>query len=297
MMLKPENSELHASALTLHTLRAAQHASLEEGRRALEILDRLGVGDTVVKKGVGWNVGRTFVRKDEVYQFNLVPDSGHKRPGMINLQQYYLEEDLVTRAQALDRLKSEFMTTAAHELRTPMNAVLGAADLLGRTDLTEAQKELLDMLADGGSVLMHVLNDVLDLAKIEAGKLSIDPTNTDLHDFVRRCGALWAPRAEDRGLDFRIRIAPETPQFVSLDATRVGQIIFNLVSNALKFTEVGEVGLDLSGETTPEGDVRLSLSVSDTGMGMSPDIQSRLFNAFQQADANADLALTVSTTA
>ncbi len=195
-------------------------------------------------------------------------------------------EALQKEAEAASQAKTDFLAAMSHELRTPMNAVLGAADLLGRTDLTEAQKELLDMLADGGSVLMHVLNDVLDLAKIEAGKLSIDPTNTDLHDFVRRCGALWAPRAEDRGLDFRIRIAPETPQFVSLDATRVGQIIFNLVSNALKFTEVGEVGLDLSGETTPEGDVRLSLSVSDTGMGMSPDIQSRLFNAFQQADGS-----------
>jgi hypothetical protein len=195
-------------------------------------------------------------------------------------------EILQKEAEAASQAKTDFLAAMSHELRTPMNAVLGAADLLGRTDLTPAQKELLDMLADGGSVLMHVLNDVLDLAKIEAGKLSIDPSNTDVYDFVRRCGALWAPRAEDRGLGFRIQIAPDTPQFVSLDAARVGQIIFNLVSNALKFTEAGEVRLDLGSEPGADGEIILRLSVTDTGMGMSPDIQSRLFTAFQQADGS-----------
>jgi signal transduction histidine kinase/CheY-like chemotaxis protein len=190
------------------------------------------------------------------------------------------------RAEAASQAKTDFLAIMSHELRTPMNAVLGATDLLGRTDLNEEQKGHVAILADGGSILMHVLNDVLDLAKIEAGKLSIDPSRTDIHDFVRRSGAFWSPRADDKGLKFTVSVSPEVPQFVIADATRLGQIAFNLISNAVKFTEAGEVRILLQAEAKGEGATDLILSVTDTGIGLSQDAVSRLFTAFQQADGS-----------
>jgi len=188
------------------------------------------------------------------------------------------------RSEAANQAKTDFLAAMSHELRTPMNAVLGAADLLGRTDLSEEQRSYLALLSDGGAVLMHVLNDVLDLSKIEAGKLLIDPTNADVHDVVRRCAALWRPSIQDKGLDFTASISPRTPQYVILDSVRTGQIVFNLLANALKFTDRGTISLTLDATPTPAGAFELVLAVSDTGIGMTTETQKGLFTAFQQAD-------------
>ena len=193
-------------------------------------------------------------------------------------------EELQRTAEAASQAKTDFLAAMSHELRTPMNAVLGSAALLGRTELTSEQRGLVTMLSDGGSVLMHVLNDVLDLSKIEAGKLLIDPTHVDIHDFARRCAALWRANAQDKGLGFNLTISPRTPQFVTVDATRTGQIAFNLISNAVKFTETGSVSLGLDAEETAPGRWTLALTVTDSGIGMSRETLDSLFGAFQQAD-------------
>ena len=190
------------------------------------------------------------------------------------------------KAVAASQAKTDFLAAMSHELRTPMNAVLGAAELLGRTDMNEEQRGHLEILADGGKILMHVLNDVLDLAKIEAGKLLIDPVTADLHDLVRRCAAVWESRAGDKGLDLELIISPQAPRYVVIDALRIGQIVFNLVSNSLKFTETGRVTLRLDVEEVSAERTLLRLQVSDTGIGMSADTLSRLFSAFQQADGS-----------
>ena len=190
------------------------------------------------------------------------------------------------RAEAASQAKTDFLATMSHELRTPMNAVLGAADLLVRTELNEEQKGHVAILADGGSILMQVLNDVLDLAKIEAGKLSIDPSRTDIHEFFRRSAAFWSPRADDKGLKLTASVSPDVPQFVNADATRLGQIVFNLISNAVKFTETGEIRMLLQAEARNDVATDLILSVTDTGIGLSEDAVSRLFTAFQQADGS-----------
>ncbi len=189
-------------------------------------------------------------------------------------------------AMAASQAKTDFLAAMSHELRTPMNAVLGAADLLGRTELTAEQRSHLAMLADGGAILMQVLNDVLDLAKIEAGKLVIEATSADVHDFVRRCAAIWRPRAQDKGLAFEVSISPRTPRFVVIDTIRTGQIVFNLISNALKFTEKGSVQLTLDAIETRPGIFEVAITLADTGIGVTPDAQSRLFTAFQQADSS-----------
>ena len=187
-------------------------------------------------------------------------------------------------AEAASQAKTDFLAVMSHELRTPMNAVLGAAELLGRSRLTAAQRDNLTLIADGGAVLMHVLNDVLDLAKIEAGKLSMDPSNVDVPDFFRRCASLWAPRANDKGLQFLTHIAPNMPRHLVFDEVRLSQIVFNLLSNAVKFTETGTVSLTFEAEDVGEGQMRLRISVTDTGVGITPEVQARLFRAFEQAD-------------
>jgi signal transduction histidine kinase/AmiR/NasT family two-component response regulator len=188
-------------------------------------------------------------------------------------------------AEAASQAKTDFLAVMSHELRTPMNAVLGAAELLSRSRLDPVQRDHLTLIADGGAVLMHVLNDVLDLAKIEAGKLSMDPASVDVHDVFRRCASIWAPRAHDKGLEFQTHMAPGVPRHLVLDEMRLSQIVFNLLSNAVKFTETGSVSLTFTAEEIDEGHVRLRISVSDTGVGIAPEAQGRLFRAFEQADS------------
>ncbi len=203
-------------------------------------------------------------------------------------QQAVLESVEASRAQAesASRAKTEFLATMSHEIRTPMNAVLGAADLLSRTELSEEQAEHVTMLQDGGAILMQVLNDVLDLAKIEAGKLAIEPTTVDLHALVNRCAAFWRPRVEDAGLDLTIEIAPDMARFVSLDAIRTGQILFNLISNAIKFTADGGITIGVQSAADAHGQAQVTLWVGDTGMGIAPDAMRRLFVPFEQADGS-----------
>lgn len=165
-----------------------------------------------------------------------------------------------------------------------MNAVLGAADLLKRSRLDAGQTEHVEMLAAASQSLMQILNDVLDLSKIEAGKLAIDMTATDVQAFVRRCAAVWAPRAQDKGLAFHLSIAADAPQFVLMDATRVGQIVFNLLSNAVKFTASGSISLRLDVAPMTDETCRLKFEVVDTGIGIAPGVAERLFTAFEQAD-------------
>jgi two-component system, sensor histidine kinase len=190
------------------------------------------------------------------------------------------------RAEEASQAKTDFLAAMSHELRTPMNAVLGAGDLLRRTELSEEQRGHVAMLADGGSVLMNVLNDILDLSKIEAGKLRIDPINVDIHDTVRRCVALWSGNAQDRGLTINAVISPGTPRHVVLDPTRVSQIVFNLLSNAVKFTERGSVTLTLSSRPIGPDQFEMQLSVTDTGIGMDEATLPRIFSAFEQADGS-----------
>ena len=187
-------------------------------------------------------------------------------------------------AERAARAKSDFLAAMSHEVRTPMNAVLGAAGLLKRTPLEPAQADYVEMIASAGEVLMNVLNDILDLSKIEAGKFQIAATRTDLLAVVRRCADLWGPQAEASGLAFQTRIDPATPCWVMIDSARVSQILFNLLSNAVKFTEAGGIGLAVRAEPAGPDKVTLVITVDDTGPGIDPDVLPRLFGAFEQAD-------------
>ena len=187
-------------------------------------------------------------------------------------------------AERAARAKSDFLAAMSHEVRTPMNAVLGAAGLLRQTRLDAPQVDYVEMISNAGSVLMNVLNDILDLSKIEAGKFAILASRTDLRALVKSCADLWTPQAAGAGLTFEVHIDPATPTWVTVDAARLNQILFNLLSNAVKFTDAGGVSLAL--RATPRGpdSVELAFTVADTGMGIAPEAITRLFNAFEQAD-------------
>jgi len=187
------------------------------------------------------------------------------------------------RAVAANNAKSAFLAVTSHELRTPMNGVLGMAHALTLTKLSRQQAGYVDMLVRSGKALMTILNDILDISKIEAGKLELESIAFDLHDLTRQVHGTWQETARAKGVRLICEVDPEVPQWVSGDVARLRQIMQNLVSNALKFTQEGEVRLSVSADRSddPAG---LRIVVSDTGAGMSEAQQARLFQSFMQAD-------------
>lgn len=191
------------------------------------------------------------------------------------------------KADAANEAKSQFLATMSHELRTPMTGVMGMIDLLQRTSLSTEQDRYVDTLRQSADSLLTLLNDILDFSKIEAGRLTIEQTDFDLRGLCGEVAALFRERADDRNTAVRVRVAPDVPEIVLGDPTRLRQILNNLVSNAVKFTENGfvEIRAELD-EIQPHEGVFLRFEVEDTGIGLSPDEIDRLFNAFVQADTS-----------
>ncbi|ODT89657.1 ATP-binding protein [Phenylobacterium sp. SCN 70-31] len=188
------------------------------------------------------------------------------------------------RAEQASKAKSNFLATISHEIRTPMNAIVTAAHLLRGSRLNKAQREQVEILTDANDVLLSLLNDVLDLSKIEAGKMALESADTDLRRTVQGLHRLWRPRAAAKGLELRLEMADDAPAAVSLDALRLKQILSNLISNAVKFTQKGTVTIRLAAETRDDGEV-LIFEVADTGAGIPPEAVERLFDAFEQGEA------------
>jgi signal transduction histidine kinase/ActR/RegA family two-component response regulator len=184
-------------------------------------------------------------------------------------------------ATAASQAKSAFLAQMSHELRTPMNGVLGMAHVLRTTPLSEAQQRHVDMLVESGDALLAILNDILDLSKVEAGKLELHPEPFGLADAARQVGRLWAEIARSKGVELTVRMAPGAPDWVVGDVLRVRQILLNLVSNAVKFTAQGEVVLAVDA-----GQDGVVIEVRDTGAGIDPEARERLFAPFAQADAS-----------
>lgn len=187
------------------------------------------------------------------------------------------------RAEAADRLKSAFLATMSHELRTPLNTIIGFTTLvlMGRAGpLTDTQARQLGLVGDAADHLLQLINEVLDLSKIEAGQLEVEPAPFDLPSLVGGVGALVAPQAQRKGLALETWVAPQVGTLVS-DRHRVEQVLLNLLSNAVKFTERGTVRI----ECNRAGD-RVVTSVADTGVGIAPDDLGRLFQPFMQLDSS-----------
>jgi signal transduction histidine kinase/CheY-like chemotaxis protein len=194
-------------------------------------------------------------------------------------------EEKAEQLSLTSKYKSEFLANMSHEIRTPLNGVMGIASVLGRTELTPAQREMVDLIGVSAHTLEALLSDVLDLARIESGRLDLRDEPFGLADALRSVSGVFEAKAADKGLVLKTVISPAAKTVVRGDVIRLRQIVSNLLSNAVKFTDEGKVSLHVEAERS-DGRLTMRLSVVDTGIGFDAEVGRRLFQRFEQADGS-----------
>jgi signal transduction histidine kinase/BarA-like signal transduction histidine kinase len=201
-------------------------------------------------------------------------------------RQKQIIENKVLELEAANRAKSEFLANMSHEIRTPMNGVIGMAELLKDTELTNSQREYLNMLKTSADNLMSIINDILDISKIESGKLVFEHVDFNLRSTIAEIIKIHNVKAQERGFDLIYNVSPDVPNIILGDPSRLRQVLINLIGNAIKFTENGEIVVSVEVESRSEDKVFLHFTVSDTGIGIPEDKKKLIFDTFTQADSS-----------
>jgi two-component system sensor histidine kinase/response regulator len=279
------------------------------GKRSREVNSFLNPEDTdrlvaeLKRVGVVRNMEATFIRKDGSTYSGLISALNLKLRGRwccitftrdIGALKETQDQLIAAREAALEasRAKSDFLSSMSHEIRTPMNAVLGMAELLAGSPLADEQRRWVNVMRSNGDALLDLINDILDLAKIESGRLTIERVALDLEELIDKLGDMMGARAHEKGLEFAMRIAPDVPHNLLGDPLRLRQILVNLLGNAVKFTDHGQVVLsveradiDTAGRPDPD-QIGLRFAIRDTGIGIPKDKLSIIFSSFGQADSS-----------
>ncbi|MEK7661165.1 MAG: ATP-binding protein, partial [Pseudomonadota bacterium] len=271
-----------------------------KGQLVLSLQSEIDAARNLLKMGLGglfaslliaatawWQVGRIF--RLQALELGQARDAVAAHAELLEERIEARTHDLEIAkkaAETADFAKSAFLAQMSHEIRTPMNGVLGMAEALARTKLNERQQRLVSVIQESGDTLLALLNDVLDLAKIEAGRMDLEMVDFNVVDIVRSSEAIFSTRAHQKGLSFSVNVEADANIWCVGDPTRLRQILYNLMSNAIKFTNEGEVKVQVLGEAKNNNEALLKFIISDTGIGMDGDTVSRLFEKFAQADAS-----------